>query len=198
MINNELIRGTLDYEWETGSEGGYWSIVDKDSLLIAPISHGVFAGTKVFAKDNIERRGRVLSAMNPDGSEFVIAHAGDVVQAFIEWEDGEQELMMSSDLTQQSISFDGIWEVKDGDYLTVYEKIMPARVAWEGLVKFLRKDPDTYEELDPPYVQESADPTIWRHWFLYAYPATLMRPTGFIRPKSIPPITGLRRQKPKE
>jgi hypothetical protein len=190
------IRGILDFDSETGNEGGYWAIADARFITYVEPDAGVFEGHEVFDPTNLERSGKVLSAMRSDGTKFDSSRPGDVTQLVVEWEDGQQDFRASSDVRLRNYSAEAIHRLRTADHLTVYERMMPEKVAWCGLVNLVKHDEENIgPTLVHPYRvhhdQAGVDQNEWAGWFLNEYPGLLKRPSGFTdrsRPKEQAPL----------
>lgn len=180
------IRGTLTLRSETGTEGGYWAIQDGRFISYVIPDNGLFQGQSVVDPQDRVRTGKVASAMNEDGTRYtsMISGAKTVIDLVVEWDDGEQDLRKSDTVLTPQWSYDGLVMLRSGDELTVYEKLMPERIAWHGLVELVRHDEDTIgPTLMHPFRlhhdQAGVDQNEWAGWFLHEYPAKLNRLDGF-------------------
>lgn len=123
--------------------------------------------------------------MREDGrrSHYDSREESNVSSTVVEWEDGVEEARLSTDLVVESWSYDGLITLKSGDELTIYEKFMPSKIAWQGLVNLLAHDEENSEHLEHPFRlhhdQKGVDQNEWAGWFLNEYPAKLFRPDGF-------------------
>jgi hypothetical protein len=71
--------------------------------------------------------------------------------------------------------YEGLWVLKDGDRLTIYEKDGSGRIVWEGEIK-LHNHPLFTESAGGMWIhadQEGIDRKIWSRWFHQEYPARL-------------------------
>ncbi len=70
-------------------------------------------------------------------------------------------------------SYDGLWVLQDGDFLTIYEKDDSSRIMWEGEIKLHNYTPFT-ESAFGMWIhsdQEGVDRGTWAQWFFEEYPA---------------------------
>lgn len=182
MGTNSEIRGTLFLHSETGTEGGYWAIQDEDYIAYVNPAYPPFTGHDVSNLDET-RFGRVVESMHEDGSRLSSARKGDQGLHIVEWEDGEQEILPTAEVRARMWSYNGLRMLQTGDTLTVYEKLDPAIVAWQGLVRLVNHDESLDRQLTHPFRlhhdQEGVDQNLWAHWFLEEYPGMVVREEGF-------------------
>ena|SRR3989338_5750346 len=69
--------------------------------------------------------------------------------------------------------YEGLWVLKDGDYLTIYDKCNPNQIVWDGKIK-LHNYPAFTESAHGMWIhsdQKGVNRITWSRWFLEEYPA---------------------------
>lgn len=177
--------GVLHLFSETGTEGGYWALQDEKYITYEQSDWGLFAHRKVADPLDIARRGVVRVSRHRDGREASSLKPGDVVDLEIEWKDGVTDVRPSDDILAETWSYDGLVLLNTGDELTIYDKIEPEQVAWQGLVNLISHDelrvgPTLKHPFRLHHDQTGVDQNQWASWFLKGLPAKVYRPGGFI------------------
>lgn len=178
-------RGVLNFHSETGTEGGYWTLQDENFITYEQSDWGLFAHHKVADPADIARRGIVKVSRYKDGTVANSLKPGVVVDLEIEWADGTTDIRSSDNILSERWSYDGLIFLNNQDNLTVYDKIDPAKVVWQGLVKLVDHDeakvgPTLRHPFRLHHDQMGVDQNQWANWFFKEYPARLCRPGGFI------------------
>ena len=69
--------------------------------------------------------------------------------------------------------YEGLWVLKDGDELTIFDKFNPAQEVWRGAIR-LREHPLFTESIGGLWIhadQEGLPRDMWAKWFMSGYPA---------------------------
>lgn len=159
------IYGELRVFYNEGDEVAQEAILDQEFIRFEIPTTPPFINREV--SDLSETRfGKVLWSENESGERLRAAHPGEIALHKIEWFNGVTEVLETDQIRVKSDSPNGLHLLQTGDHLTVYDRVNPEVVAWQGVVKLLSSGgPDV-------------NPKRWASWFLKQHPALLVRPDG--------------------
>lgn len=147
MATDREIEGVLHLYSETGTGGGDWAIQDK---------------RHIFPRDP-------LPPGTPDGPSGLHTTS---------WEDVGivTRPLLLSELPKENWSYEGLHVLGDGDYLTVYDKQIPMKIVWEGVIRLCPQP--MFTELTGGgmrilFDQEGVERSVWEKYFLEGHPAKL-------------------------
>jgi hypothetical protein len=87
-------------------------------------------------------------------------------QGHLAWQSPQQQWPMGS------WSYEGLYVLRDGDELTIFDKDEPSQVIWSGTIQLQRHDLFT-EHASGMWIhadQEGIDRKVWASWFFKEYP----------------------------
>jgi hypothetical protein len=170
--NAHVISGVLELFSETGTEGGYWAL--QDERHITP-NTTQFRCTKCMKFwDKTKRpdgppKGVGLNdgvvVVNPDGS--ITSHTPTPCL------EDEHDFQPSP---PKWWSHEGLHILENGDHLTIFDKVDPTKIVWEGVIRLKQHKPFT-EHANGMWIhadQKGVDRDAWSEVFFGGYPAQLI------------------------
>ncbi|MHC4287295.1 MAG: hypothetical protein ACYSSJ_03230 [Planctomycetota bacterium] len=158
------LEGFLILFSETGSEGASWSFQDKRFISLNTTS---FVCRKCYTYWNKEKHPK-----GPFDNQRVYPASVQCEPDLCKPEQHDFKLF-----PKEHWSMDGLYTLKNGDQLTIYDKKSPDAIVWTGIIQ-LHSYPLFTEEALGFWIhadQEGIDREIWAHWFHEKYPAKLIR-----------------------
>jgi hypothetical protein len=137
------IEGFTHFWSETGTEGGYWAVQDREFIGKTMPKFGVWEGDVVYDGRNSDREGKVVASEMldgrplpaPDGSYGV--SEGQVVRARVWWPDNRHEETRPSDsLLKKTWDYTGLKVLKNNDRIVIYEPD-GVTVKWAGVIQLM-------------------------------------------------------------
>jgi hypothetical protein len=180
-----IVTGRLFLHSDMGTDGSYFVMQRSEHISYEKDEYGVTNNTNVYEPNELSRAGRVVAAKRPDGRDFTSRGAGDVTLLDIVWKDGEAETARRSDtVVVERWTWDGLFYLKSGDKLTIFEQSLGSIALWDGEVCLEKKEPyrsdDYWAEGETgnqkPCNTYPVTAVQWRQWFIEKRWASLQRP----------------------
>lgn len=176
----QLLNGFLRFHSETGTEGGFWAF--QDSRFIRQ-NTTEFSCTKCYAYWDKEA--------HPDGPPNTI-ESMTVTKVMPIPDDFDMESLRNGTLetppdcmpdehdfqpfSPTLESYEGLYILTNGDWLTIYSKTKPRKTIWSNVIK-LTKYPSFTEAIDGAWIhsdQYGVERKVWAKWFTEEFPAVLV------------------------
>jgi hypothetical protein len=157
----EELRGILFFHSETGTEGGYWAFQDEKYIQHdVPRGYCKKCGLWLRKQTGTVRVERVIP-LNEENIESVMKTCKLVEPPICSEGEHEEEI-------GDQWSYEGMHVLKDGDYLTIYDKNDPTKIVWQGTIKL--KQYNCFTELTFGFWihsdQVGVERETWARWFL--------------------------------
>lgn len=199
----ETLKGVLVFHSETGTEGGHWAFQDEKFMNIANKDRRCTRCGRVWMSWQTDEpkpsftywrhdprpnyldgyfacdEPQDLPLARDDSETFNIAYTkSSNDRALACYTNGHEgwELMYPKGMW----SYAGLHTLGDGDHLTIFDPEQPANVVWEGDIS-LKQFKLFTEDAGGMWIhadQKGIDRQTWSHWFMKAYPATLVTAEG--------------------
>ncbi len=163
--------GVCELFSETGTEGGYWAF--QDSKFIKKVdrkSATQFSCAKCYCA-YVKRNGLNIRISRIIPLDKALQPGFKTPKSCR----GDQHDFQP--ISEEEWSYDGLHVLKDGDWLTIYDKEKPGQIVWEGVISL--KPRKTIHEFVRGWrvhsIPLNADKEKWLTYFLKNYPAKLIQ-----------------------